>query len=106
MVANTKKERDPLFHIAKRTDIAAWKKWLVRIVALAVSLLMAGLVSAILTDFGKFGDFFNYLFTGAVGTQWRIQVLFQNWAILMCISLAVTPAFKMKFWNIGAPRSK
>ena len=102
MVANTKKEREPLFHISKRTDIAAWKKWLVRIVALAVSLLIAGLVSAFLTDFSKFGDFFNYLFTGAVGTQWRIQVLFQNWAILMCISLAVTPAFKMKFWNIGA----
>lgn len=102
MIAKAKKEREPLFHISKRTDIAAWKKWLVRIAALAASLLIAGLVSAFLTDFGKFGDFYNYLFTGAFGTTWRIQVLFQNWAILMCISLAVTPAFKMKFWNIGA----
>ena len=28
--------------------------------------------------------------------------LIQNTAILLCVSLAVTPAFKMKFWNIGA----
>lgn len=26
----------------------------------------------------------------------------QNVALLLCIALAVTPAFKMRFWNIGA----
>ena len=29
-------------------------------------------------------------------------MLLQNLAILLCISLAVTPAFKMRCWNIGA----
>ncbi|MBR6635076.1 MAG: ABC transporter permease, partial [Clostridia bacterium] len=39
---------------------------------------------------------------GAIGTERRIWSLLQNTAMLLCISLAVTPAFKMKFWNIGA----
>ena len=38
---------------------------------------------------------------GAFGTSRRIWVLLQNIAILLCVSLAVTPAFKMRFWNIG-----
>lgn len=38
---------------------------------------------------------------GAVGTSRLTWNLLQNTAILLCVSLAVTPAFKMKFWNIG-----
>ena len=29
------------------------------------------------------------------------MVLLQNTAMLLCIALALTPAFKMRFWNIG-----
>ena len=32
----------------------------------------------------------------------KTWVTFQNLAVLLGISLAVTPAFKMRFWNIGA----
>ena len=39
---------------------------------------------------------------GAFGTKRRVWGLMQNVAMLLCISLAVTPAFKMRFWNIGA----
>ena len=38
---------------------------------------------------------------GAVGTNRLTWNLFQNTAILLCVALALTPAFKMKFWNIG-----
>ena len=38
---------------------------------------------------------------GAFGTTRKIWILLQNIAILLCVSLAVTPAFKMRFWNIG-----
>lgn len=27
--------------------------------------------------------------------------LLQNLSMLLCVSLALTPAFKMRFWNIG-----
>ena len=42
------------------------------------------------------------MFDGAFGTQRKMWILGQNLAILLVVSLAVTPAFKMRFWNIGA----
>ena len=39
---------------------------------------------------------------GAFGTERRTWNLFQRLAMLLCVGLAVTPAFKMRFWNIGA----
>ena len=41
------------------------------------------------------------MFDGAFGTPRRIWNLLQSLAMLLCVSLAVTPAFKMRFWNIG-----
>ena len=42
------------------------------------------------------------MFNGSFGTTRKVWTAMQNTAILLCISLAVTPAFKMKFWNLGA----
>jgi len=42
------------------------------------------------------------MISGAFGSSLRLWSLFQEIAILLCVSLAVTPAFKMRFWNIGA----
>ena len=39
---------------------------------------------------------------GSFGTARKFWIMLQNLAMLLCISLAVTPAFKMRFWNIGA----
>ena len=41
------------------------------------------------------------MFSGAFGTTRKLWTLGQNIAILLCVSLAVTPAFKMRFWNVG-----
>ena len=41
------------------------------------------------------------MFDGAFGTSLRSWVLFSDTAILLGIALALTPAFKMKFWNCG-----
>ena len=38
---------------------------------------------------------------GAFGTSRRVWMLLQNIAILLCISIALAPAFKMHFWNLG-----
>lgn len=91
----------PLFHITKRSDIPKWKAWLIRGIAVITALLVCGIVSAIITE-GSFGAFFAQMFDGAFGSERRIWKLFQNIAMLLIVSLAVTPAFKMKFWNIGA----
>ena len=42
------------------------------------------------------------MFEGAFGTQRRIWNTLADTAMLLCIGVGLAPAFKMKFWNIGA----
>lgn len=99
---NNKTERETLFRIVKRDNMPKWQAWIIRAAAVIIALLISAVVSAILTDGASFGHFFKGLFDGVFGTERRILNFFQGTAILLCIALAVTPAFKMRFWNIGA----
>ena len=62
---------------------------------------MCSLVTVMVTGLNPL-DLYKTMFYGAFGTERKTWVLFQKLAILLGISLAVTPAFKMRFWNIGA----
>ena len=92
---------EPMFYIAKRDTIDWWKAWIIRIVAVLLALLVAGIVTIVLTGLNPL-DVYESMFLGAVGTKRKIWNLFQNVAMLLCVALAVTPAFKMRFWNLGA----
>ncbi len=100
------KHHEPLFHVVKRDDMSAGKAWLVRFATIAVSLLLVGLLSMSIT--GKsFGETYEIMFSGVFGRifEGRTVMLWkylQEMAILLCLALALTPAFKMKFWNCGA----
>lgn len=100
MTNNKEKTKTSLFHIVKRVDIKTWQKVLIQVIAGLVALLLCGIVSSMVG--GNFGIFFSELFKGCFGTPRRILNLFESMALLLLVSLAVTPAFKMKFWNIGA----
>ena len=93
--------REPLFHITKRSAIVWWKAWIIRILAVLAALIICGLLTLSLTGLNPIKVYASMI-EGAFGTTRRVWNLFQNVAILLCISLAVTPAFKMRFWNIGA----
>lgn len=90
-----------LAHIIKRDDIVWWKAWGIRLIAIVLALVVCGIVTVSLTDLNPL-EMYATMIDGAVGTSRLVWNLFQNTAILLCVSLAVTPAFKMKFWNIGA----
>ncbi len=101
-----RKTHEPLVHIAKRDDMIWWKAWLIRIAAIVIGLLISGVLSSLLTGESFFQVYelmfrgtFGRLFEGKFSLLWRFL---QQTAILLCLSLAVTPAFKMKFWNCGA----
>ena len=96
-----KKIHEPLFHIAKRDSIPTLKAWLIRAAAIIFALIVCGLLTMLLTGENPINVYASMI-DGAIGTERRIWRLLQDLAILLCISLAVTPAFKMKFWNIGA----
>ncbi|MBQ8921725.1 MAG: ABC transporter permease [Oscillospiraceae bacterium] len=104
MPADAKQARtakEPLFHIAKRDHIAWWKAWLIRVSAIVLALVFSGIISYLLTKENPL-SIYATMFDGAFGTERRIWNLSQSLAMLLCVSVAVTPAFKMRFWNIGA----
>lgn len=88
-------------HIAKRDDIAWWKAWVIRGISILLALVVCAIVTVSLTDINPI-DMYITMIEGAVGTERLSWNLLQNTAILLCVALAVTPAFKMRFWNIGA----
>ena len=94
------KVHEPLFHLSKNTNANAKRKWALRGIFFVVSFFVCAILSVILT--GKGMDyFFKYFFEGLFGTERNVWNLFHETAILLLIALAVTPCFKMRFWNIG-----
>ncbi len=94
------KKESPI-HIAKRMDAPKWLPIVIRIAAVVAAFLVCAIVTAFFEP-SAFGTFFVEMFRGTFGTPRRVINLFWEAAILLLIALAVTPAFKMKFWNIGA----
>ncbi len=95
--------KTPLFHIAKRDPASV--KWyfgvLVRALAILGALVVSGVLIMLLSQKDPIRIYVEMI-NGVFGTERRIWNTLQDVAILLCISLAVTPAFKMRFWNCGA----
>ena len=99
MADTTKK--NPLVRISKRSDIKGWKAMGIRAIAFIIALLIVGVVSTA-TVGGDIIKIYTTLFIGNLMTQRTVWALLESIAFLLLVSLAVTPAFKMRFWNIGA----
>ena len=93
--------KQSLFHISKRDALPLSKALLIRGGILLLALVFCGLITTLLTGQNPLSVYATIL-NGAFGSSRRIGVTFRNVAVLLGISLAVTPAFKMRFWNIGA----
>ena len=93
--------KEPLFHIAKRDAIPWWKAWIIRICAVFGALVLTSIISIALTGKDPI-KIFGSIIKGSFSTATKRWLLLREVSILLAISVAVTPAFKMKFWNIGA----
>ena len=96
-----KKQSVPLFRISKRAALPWYRAWGIRALAIILALIVSALITGVTTGLDPL-KIYATIFTGAFGTARKSWITAQNVAILLCISLAVTPAFKMRFWNIGA----
>lgn len=96
-----KEQREPLFHIVKRANVSMKRAILVRAAAIILALLLSGVIFLLLTKKNPL-EFYAQMLDGAFGTSRRIWLLAFKTAVLLCVALAITPAFKMRFWNIGA----
>ncbi len=95
-----KKAHEQLVHISKRAALPAWKSWLIRLLSVLASLILCAVIIVLFTGDNPL-QIYATMIKGAVGTTRRVWGLMQNVAMLLCVSIAVTPAFKMRFWNIG-----
>ena len=94
-------KKQALFHIAKRDALSWYKSFAIRGCAIVLALIVCAVVTMLMTGENPV-SIYATIFKGAFGSARKTWVTFQNLAVLLGISLAVTPAFKMRFWNIGA----
>lgn len=103
-----KAKREPFIRIDRKVFMPAWQKILFKVGAIILALLICAIISATVAT--KQGSFFREIFVSTFASTRRgvttfnlskTTTLFWNTAILFLIALAVTPAFKMKFWNLG-----
>lgn len=92
---------EPLFHIVKRGEVSLKTSILVRVVAILAAMVAASVVIVLMVKRNPL-EVYAAMFAGCFGTVNLVWTTLHQVAILLCVSLAVTPAFKMKFWNIGA----
>ncbi len=98
---NTIVSKEPIIRITKRSSISISKAWLVRITAVLLSLIVCALVIVAITGQNPI-DVYLGIFDGAVGTKRRAWVTIREMLTLLVIAVGLTPAFRMRFWNIGA----
>jgi len=94
------KTRSPLFHVAKRAALPWYKTWAIRGAALLLALVLCGVITSLVTGEDPIAVY-GAMWKGSFGTRRKFWVLLQNIAMLLCVSLAVTPAFRMRCWNLG-----
>ena len=93
-------QREPLVRLAKRDDLSGAKKWAIRLVAIVLALVVGSLFIAVLghNPIAVYHD----IITGSLGGPSTAKVTVRVAIPLLGAALAIAPAFKMKFWNIGA----
>ena len=98
---NREKKLELPFHVIKRSALPLWKSILFRVIAVLAAILLCSILAILMIDADPL-RFIGTMFDGAFGTWARVWVFAKDTAMLLCIALAITPAFKMRFWNIGA----
>ncbi len=90
-----------MIQISKRGELSRGRALAIRAAGLLVGVLLCALITVIVTGKNP-TDVFSAIFKGSFGSTRKTWIFLQNTAVLLMISLAVTPAFRMRCWNLGA----
>ena len=93
--------KEPFVHIVKRDDMPIGKRLAVRLIAILLSLIVCGAFIVAIVHTNPL-QIYQGIINGAIGTQRRAWVTIRDSLTLLLVAVAVTPAFKMRLWNIGA----
>ena len=90
----------PLMRIARRNSISFSQGLLIRIVGLVLALAVSAIVIYAIVQLNPL-KVYAAMFDGNFGTERRAWVTMRDMVMLLCVGIALAPAFKMRFWNIG-----
>ena len=93
--------REPLLRIAKRDALPLWKNWAIRLAAVVLALLVCAVVVYATVKLSPL-KVYAAMWSGAFGTVRRSWVTVRDSMLMLCVGIGLAPAFKMRFWNIGA----
>jgi len=108
MADSKKSVKDPFIRVVKRDGLKTSTSVSVRAVAVVLALLADALFIYFMTGLNPVAVYAKMLegtFDFRYGSEYFISVLLttlRDMALLLGIAVALAPAFKMKFWNIGA----
>ena len=95
----TQEKKEPLVRLAQRQGMSTQKKWVIRILSIIVALILGAFIFMTL-GYSPF-SIYGAMIDGSLGGKLAIQQTIKIAIPLLGASLAIAPAFKMKFWNIG-----
>lgn len=87
--------------LSKKDNEKIWKSISIRIGAILLALIVCGFVIVSITDLNPL-EIYMGIIDGALGTKRRVWVTIRDTLVLLLVAVGLIPAFKMKFWNIGA----
>ena len=93
--------KEPLLRIKKRDDLPFLQKAVVILLAVLASLLVSALFIYFVTKLDPISVYVS-MFKGAFGTARRTWITIRDTCLLLLISISLSPAFRMRFWNCGA----
>ena len=93
--------KEPFIRITKRDAIFPWRAWGIRIAAFLASLVICGFIIYAIVKLNPI-KVYVAMGQGAFGTNKRLWITIRDSMMLLCIGIGLAPAFKMRFWNIGA----
>ncbi len=95
------KVKEPFLRIAKRDYTPFTIASCIRALGILIALIISALFIVLITDLNPLKVYVS-MFSGAFGTATRTWITIRDVMFLLCISVGLAPAFKMRFWNIGA----
>jgi len=98
---NEKLVKDPFLRIAKRDLASTKRKILVRVAAILLALIVDAMFIFFVTGLNPI-EVYRVMFEGSFATSMRFSWMLRDLVTLLIVGVALAPAFKMKFWNIGA----
>ncbi len=93
--------KNALLRVKSPESISRYKAWGIRVIAFILGLLVSGVFASITLKTNPF-KFYSTMVDGVFGTKDRFWIYLRDAALLLGISIAIVPAFKMRFWNLGA----